>query len=1010
MLGRKDEGFVLVTVLILIGVLSVLGAVGAYKSVIETKVSKYAGDASRAEQIAAAGLQQIFWYWTQSGITSTNCQYANGQLDPGCAERVAVMDYVLQNQNTLPATAPFVLDLYADSVAGLDQAPAVTGAGLTSIDAFIRQSGNVRVYEYARTNGVVTGMNVVANNTWGTSSNPQVAVWSTGYQQPTSASAYPFDPAGAQCRGNGCSLVMYALGRDGESRALMREVQGVVSQQLTGVSAITNAPGYGSWQEMCQEANPKSTAADNGGTALSGTGLDNTVIEVTQAPYVRNLTSANSNPSGTALLSNTRIGQGGKGFRNGTGSQMGLTFDQTPRILYTGHGPNAADNAVRGDPASMALDNTAPYDNLPAGQLPHNLVRAPVLNTPNELTYFPNGNSQLFQLDVYRWGAEQFTCQDPVNTGNVRNGRFCDNAERLRQAVDAIWQANYGVPALAPVTGRLTMAEFEYNVNYGIPMFGLIRVMLPTAPSGTSFNCTVNGNPVSGQMYKFTHGTLTTDPAGALGQYTGGVNAVDQDGKLDGTARLVVYGSLMFDFFTDSNNNDVFDPAAGERLLTPLEATDAYMKFEMPILINPVLPRDPAGGSSGFLAFPSAHAGGVIQAGSNANPVNVAAPDGSGYYPASEGLIPMTGSTNRQLGLTGTMRLMSNAAGQGLVDLTNQASNAFPPGNATAMFASESPDLRYFYDIYRAVANQGDIFSWPVAPFPAAIDGTTSFFIGQEDSIAGNNNCDQLHLLFPSGYMHGWKVALAALDLKAIDWNTLLSDGVGGGVDIYSNANSLYSQHATAKNYGDANYPKGSPFNPAVDPGFSQAGSLERIQSSYFQVEGDAPLWQPNRTYALGDMIKAVDPVSGNTRFFRASVAGTSGPSVNWSLPAPIVDNTVTWQDVSSGWPLLTSRWRDIPAEMYVGGLLDMHAHSNINGIVYTPGPLEWEPGNSNYAGDSNHYSYINGAIITGFGGYLKNKVQQARYVLVYANEAVDNINTANIRVVMRRYARQLLK
>ncbi|MDX8403672.1 MAG: hypothetical protein R8K54_04610 [Mariprofundaceae bacterium] len=89
--------------------------------------------------------------------------------------------------------------------------------------------------------------------------------------------------------------------------------------------------------------------------------------------------------------------------------------------------------------------------------------------------------------------------------------------------------------------------------------------------------------------------------------------------------------------------------------------------------------------------------------------------------------------------------------------------------------------------------------------------------------------------------------------------------------------------------------------------------------------------------------------------------------------------------------------------------MLDMHAHANINGVVYTPGPLEWEPGNSKYGFNDHHMAYINGAIITGFGAYVKNKVIDGRYVLVYSNDAVDNINTANSTSTPVRFAWQAL-
>ena len=254
------------------------------------------------------------------------------------------------------------------------------------------------------------------------------------------------------------------------------------------------------------------------------------------------------------------------------------------------------------------------------------------------------------------------------------------------------------------------------------------------------------------------------------------------------------------------------------------------------------------------------------------------------------------------------------------------------------MFTKNKTELKYYYDLMVAVSSKTSDVTWPIAPFPSGITG--NFYIGKEDAAAGSNDGDRLHLLFPSGYMHGWKVALAALNLSASDWNNLMV-GIG----------TLANQHKpSGYDYGATAMPKGSPFNVTLDPGFAKASTIEGAETTnhdYFYVE--------------------------------------SGPG---------------------GYPLLTAKWKDIPAEMYVGGLLDMHAHSNINGLVYTPGPLEWEPGNSSYGGNSNHLSYINGSIITGFGAYLKNKVPNGRYVLVYANEAVDNINKNTSTLVMRRFAR----
>jgi len=112
--------------------------------------------------------------------------------------------------------------------------------------------------------------------------------------------------------------------------------------------------------------------------------------------------------------------------------------------------------------------------------------------------------------------------------------------------------------------------------------------------------------------------------------------------------------------------------------------------------------------------------------------------------------------------------------------------------------------------------------------------------------------------------------------------------------------------------------------------------------------------------------------------------------------------------DLVSGYGILNSDWQDIPAMMYSGGLLEMQAHSNISGAVYTPGPLEWEAGNASYDGGT-HMAYLNGTIITGYGNYIKNTNAADRYVLVYDSQAADNVNTNKTVVVLRRYDWQSL-
>ena len=988
----NERGYVLVTSLVLLSILTIIGVASTYKSVVSIKVSALSADNAKSLEAANAGLNHLFWYWNQSGGTTGENGYeellamANDISTGSAGTTASAPTAVMQDGSTaLSMTPALVRDMYGESLSELD-GKAVTLGAVADLDAFIAAGNNIRVYQYQYAGSVVTGMTVVNNSGWGQGNVPQVAVWVTSYVPQSASDAYPYNNANASVvKCATCNLVVYAVGRSGASRHLIRETEGLVtdSQQLSGVSAMTNAPPYGSFTEQCNAVSTGGTGSGSINSAWPSTNatLNNTVIDATQAPYVRNLTDIYSSPSGTAIKSNTQLGRGSKGFRNGTGSTTGAAFTHTPHIVYSGHGVAAADVKVEAALADGALDNTTPYDNLPGGgEMPHHLVNHSTFGTKDEIKYFAKGQDQLFNLDAYRWAAEQFVCQDTTKAdGTFGNGRYCSKAEALRGVVSAMWNdaaLPNPAPANVPISGRLTVAEFEYNINYGIPMFGVVRVMMPTTDSGTSTTCNVNGASKTINLYNISGSvaTMTTtgkkdgSVAGQLGQYNStGAGGVDSDGTLDSTARVLVYGALFFDYFTDNGTgsdgsgvsyagNNLFDPAAGERLLVPLESMDSYMKIEFPILVNPSMPRGTLIGVPTVASLTNALVSGADLTTANRVNMDTLGADRTlmspydGFFPISEGILQQTDSDTYINGLAGTMRLMGNGiAGTpaGLSSYTNTIAGTphIIPSAAGSAFSANVVALKYYYDLMYAGAKQSDAFSWPIASFPATL--TSNFYIGLEDSVVGNNQGDSFHLLFPSAYMHGWKVALSALNINASEWNSLLTGISTGGT------NSLDSQHAIAKNYGTAGMLKGSPFNVTADAGFADASNLEGKQSKFFFVTPDP----------------------------------------------------------TTGYGVVDEKWADIPGEMYVGGLLDMHAHANINGVVYTPGPLEWEPGNSGYSGSNKHFAYINGAIITGFGAFVKNEISNGRYVLVYDNGSVDNatILSNGMSVSMRRFGWQSL-
>ena len=990
---QSEKGYILVTVVVLLGMLGMIGVTAAWKASVENKVSGLSGKSSQALQAANAGIQKQFYEWTMDA--------AVGTADGDRSELVALVGHVADNTNPIGAGAL----IYNQGLVatGLEDLEARMGG---DIDAYIQGAGNVRVF-----NLTAGGIQQVANAQWGTPSVPQVAVWATSFAKTDSPEDFPYKTVNAAAKCDKCALVLYALGSHQGVQRLVRQKVSTIDNKLYGVAAMTNATAGGSYADICDGGAGDATLATGSfnriwdPTVTGPGGNGSAVIEVTQATY--ELVNA---PSGNALISNTDLGDGKKGFRKDVSSITGALFESTPLLVYSGHGTASG---VKVDYADMKHDTVG--TDLPPNLLPKALVAAPLMGTDAEIKFFTEPSAQLFSMPTYRWAAEQFTCQtlswppapNPGQDGVNGNGIYCSKGEALRVSL-----ALMGYTPRAPVTGRLTLADFQYNIANNIPMFGMVRVMFPAEPSGKVGACgplhiieqpqANNGNADFNKLL-----SMSGD-----GVYDGGVANVilDNDGDLGPTARLIVYGSLLVDYFADypilggpvgpEQYNAIFDANAGERFLDPIESPDVYLAIEHNIMINPVMPRHGAGqiqpfptAAQALLGVPTPAAQGsrlnnpqALNVAANralvaarrinmvdlnrpgdaaqGNRVNLASPY-DGYFPWAEGLVPMFAGESP----VGTMRLMSLGA-SGLVTAMSdmQASGAqpvaIPTGKLSTLLSrakprlttdglknpgSEANVLEYYYKLMVASIS-GDApnaQSWPVAAWPGN-NLAGNFYIGEEDKVAGNNDGDKLHLMFPTGYAHGWKVALAALDISADEWNNTLSGGVAfrGIGDV----GGLYDQ--LVANCGGA-CARGLPMS-AADVGFTaraEVFALQQSEDDYFFVT----------------------------------------------------------PDVQTGYGLMDSDWKDIPATMYSGGLLDMHAHSNMNGIIYTPGPLEWEPGNSSYDGGV-HMSYVTGSIITGYGQYTKNKSASDRYIMVFDKQAVDNITVRNITVILRKHSWQELR
>ncbi|RME81976.1 MAG: hypothetical protein D6771_07600, partial [Zetaproteobacteria bacterium] len=379
------------------------------------------------------------------------------------------------------------------------------------------------------------------------------------------------------------------------------------------------------------------------------------------------------------------------------------------------------------------------------------------------------------------------------------------------------------------------MEDFWRNIRDGRPMFGFVRVMYPTKPfMNTGEACEIAGGRVV-SLYDVV-ASLNNIKVGASHTFTHPSGA-SVSVSIGNQAKLIVYGMLLLDYFTDNDNDDWFD-ADSERLLVPIESTDAYLKVEVPNYVNPALPRN---GSNIYvhldrLATPSVSLPGCKTV-TCRGVATFAAP--TGWLPAGEGLIlPSTSFADGAMAMmdaftahshpgTGLMQAMLEVASGGL--------NA-PGPSADALFSAFHARLNYYYELMHATADRADPSVWPMSDvFPTTLKD--SFCIGAQDCASGDHPADKFHLLFPSGYAHGWKIALVALDMKADEWNAILKPA--GRRSILD----LKALHATRAPFGDATHPLGSPFGQdsagVVDQGMEKAQALVDNSRDYFWITKD---------------------------------------------------------------------------------------------------------------------------------------------------------------------------
>jgi len=851
-MNKNERGFILMTSLILLAILTGLGVAAMFKTNVEIKVSAGSMGSAKAFAAAQSGLDYTYHYWSQNATGKTEFK-----------DLVKAAKFVTGGTVT---AVPILIDSGPESLSELGNTTAV-------IDAWVKAAGGVRVYNL---DGAMT-KTTAAN--WGVDTYAQVAVWAARFKP--SATGYPyadFKTKSESC--SDCTVVAYALGRAGDTYKLMREYTSISNQTIQAFGAMVNAPRF---------KNDADCLADTASTSSSTvTNVKTAPVNVVRTPPTTtlgetHLIDATQAPGGVAMASNNGIDT------VNTNKPWNTITGANAQVAGTGTALKGIVPYVIYDPGKVSAVDYPKIDGGLMSDLYATVVKADLFSS-SRMNYFDSATDQLFQLNAYREAANRISgfANERIGTLDVyTNGVMLGNAQALKAA-------NGGHARM----GTINWNDVQYNIANNVPMYGLLRLMIPVYENGTWTVCgksVVRYNPVMDPL-------AGTD---AQGKYV-----VSPNGK------LIVYGGALFDFYIDSysasgnimKRADLSDSPGGgdgiyqpdkERLVKPEEAMKK-LNVNSPLMFNPAM--DGVSPKSIASALPAS---------TNINRID--------YYP--KGSPSWNRATDASANADGAMDLIwdVNHIARNWSTKVHDGVNYVSPFSYTGWMTQESPqvitstatgtpthtwsttdkaDMKSMLDYYIKTTAAASKSTWSHKSVSSIEGEYTKFKIQSASDLTDTYSAaDLYHSFLPSGYVHGWKRAMMETGLTAVG-----SDGV----------NSIWNTDLIADD---------SPY----------AGS----ENVYFNITG-----------------------TGNSA---------------------VIDKD----------------FADIPAEMYAGGLVDMHHNVNISGVVYTPDMFEFEQKEMGKPTAKHALQYVNGIIITGGGVYMKNEdLNQSLTVIAYDDTSIDNLPT----------------
>ncbi len=494
---------------------------------------------------------------------------------------------------------------------------------------------------------------------------------------------------------------------------------------------------------------PISAHADwrGGGGSLSGDAAYHTIIDHTQANHIN------------AIVTNTQSTTSARSFPY-TGSNVTPYAAINPNLYPAGYAKPNPDLYVQVllNNSSIKSSSLTAADNYTCDQ--GDPAKCPNASPPVPTTFV----HRLGNYSSSTGAVTPLTNPKLVGGAETLNNMFTLNdqafdMDRLRYVANRLWyqwkqdktqNTGWATRFSYQPTGTMSFENFVYNIVHKHPMFGVIRVVIPTSSSGDMF--LDKNQPVAGAEFSTTHtwsGTGTGSSSPSLYRYEAMIDSTVTSSAHSGT--MTVYGMILIDYVDKStyDPNDFFD--ASQDYIDRYASTAAHDSAATSSLRkNVILPRS-SGRNIVLMDWDTL----------NINPVD----DLQSFVQYTD---PHTAGPDGRMDTLDIARrkyMMAKSVAYASSDVSDAYVWEYWMRKAAALPATDATRAAILTDLTGSASQ----YNVSTQAFASGATRRTDFDTTEWANMAEQ---DKFHAFFPNGYERGWMIAFDALRMGDLDATT----------------------------------------------------------------------------------------------------------------------------------------------------------------------------------------------------------------------------------------------